>query len=192
MLQKIGIMFPFLISNRLGLKYAARTPAAGHFDHWSNGGVSGSYTVILDGTEYCQTDLDAAFSNFGQDAKVCVGDDSGSFACDDVGAGFVTWRDLAIGSLDGTYFTSAQEFTYNPDLVLAANNGNKNQLCRNQFPFGIYCEDISDDFENSEGVAIGLVDGDQYPDVVFANDGQTNRVCLNSSNGNGKFHLQCS
>jgi hypothetical protein len=157
----------------------AQNPAAGHFDHWTGGGDSGSYTVILDGAEYCQTDLDAAFSNPGQAGKVCVGDDGGRFSCSDTAVGNGQIQDVAVGFLN---FNTA-------DLVFAASSGNQNKICRAGAGF---CNNISEDTENSMAVAIGLVDGDQYPDVVFANDGQTNRVCLNGGGLSDGFPYACS
>jgi hypothetical protein len=152
----------------------AADPAAGHFDSWMGTNDSGSYTVVLNGAEYCQTDLDAAFSNPGQAGKVCVGDNKGKFSCEDTTVGGSP-NDVAIG-----IFGSDNR----PKLIYAANNGNKNRFCFNTQPGIYFCGNVSDDLNNSEAVAIGHVNDDQYPDLVFANDGQANQVCLSDFLGN--------
>jgi hypothetical protein len=148
--------------------------SAGHFDYWAGSSAEGNYTVVLDGAQYCQTDLDAAFSNPGQAGKACIGDNKGKFSCEDTMVGG-SQNDVAV-SVFGTDTRSK--------LIYAANNGNKNKLCF-KTQLGLYfCGDVSDDLKNSEAVAIGHVNDDQYPDLVFANDGQANQVCLSDFLGN--------
>ena len=65
-----------------------------------------------------------------------------------------------------------------PDAVFA-NFNQRNRVCLQSFR--VTCSDVSGDFNDSRGVALGDVNGDGDLDAVFANSNQRNRVCLGNA-----------
>ncbi len=139
--------------------------------------------------------VDAVFTQKQQFNKVCFGDNTGAFtSCEDVkGTGQFT-----LSSQINT--TKAKLVDWNgdgaPDIVFAM-EGHADTVCYNDgsgnFNNGMGCIELFgyQGFPyNSEDVAVGDLDGDGNPDVVFANGGnatnplsQPNLACLGTGTG---------
>jgi uncharacterized repeat protein (TIGR01451 family) len=128
-----------------------------------------------------QNGQDIVFANWSaQRNRMCLNDGSANFTCGDVSADeHHSWA-VAIGDVDGQN---------GPDLVFAhfIDFFSPDQLCLNDGTGAFTCGDLGTEIEHHAAVAIGDVDGQNGPDVVFTrnNNNQTNRLCLN--NGTGTF-----
>jgi len=104
---------------------------------------------------------------------VCRGDGEGGLSCGGIDAkpDGPDSLGVALGFVDGDSL---------PDAVFA-NAGDNNTICDSTDSSSLPCPRVvsADTFKfSSHSVALGLVNGDSFLDAVFANRGQTNRVCL--------------
>ena len=147
--------------------------------------TNNTFDVAL-GTVDGDNNLDAVFANFQQRNRLCLGDGAGGFTCSDVSSDTNGTEGVALGFVDGDS---------NPDAVFA-NGGSPcpagciNRVCLGDGAGGFTCSNVSSDGNNTFGVALGRVDGDNNLDAVFANvvASQRNRVCL----GDGLGGFTCS
>jgi len=126
--------------------------------------------------------LDAVFANdaAGQN-RYCLGNGDGTSACTAIESR--NTYGVALGYLN---------LDTNLDAVFAVFGG-ANRVCLGDgdgTPFSGGCANVSGATNNSQHVALGLLNGDLFLDAVFANDGQQNRVCL--GDGAGAFTGGCA
>jgi hypothetical protein len=126
-------------------------------------------------------DLDAVFANEAAANQICLNDGNGNFSdCADMDGG--TRRSIGLALVD-----------LNDDGLLDAVIGNgggatlaneANQVCLGNGLGGfLACNDLPDGARTTRGLAVSDLNGDQQPDVIFANYDQPNRACLGNSSG---------
>ena len=152
-------------------------PASGRFDHWEGETPdTGSYEVLLSGVRPCQDQLDLVLANRGQRDRVCLGDDSGGFACQNLSGDEDRTKDLALGFLNKDPHLDvvlADQSSVEPEWVCLGNGAGR-----------FTCNNDSGYQSSKLGVALGFVDDDQHLDAVFASEYlQTNKVCLGDGIG---------
>ena len=128
--------------------------------------------------------LDTIFANFDQPNRVCLGDGTGGFTCSDVSDDTNDSSGIALGDVNGDTFLDAVFANGGPFPIT---DGEQNRVCLGDGTGGFTCSDVSDDTNDSLGVALGDVNGDTFLDAVFA-DSDFNRVCL----GDGTGGFTCS
>ena len=69
------------------------------------------------------------------------------------------------------------------DVVFASFYDQTNRVCLSDGIGGFTCRDVSADANDTWAVALGLIDGDPFLDVVLANLDQVNRVCFGDGFG---------
>ena len=144
-----------------------------------NSATNGVALGLVDGDQH----LDAVFANsYGGEGsaknRVCLGDGTGGFTCQDVSPDTNSSFGVALGFVDDDQHLDA----------VFANSNQVNRVCLGNGTGGFTCQDVSPDTNSSTSVALGLVNGDQHLDAVFANRGQANRLCL--GDGSGGFTCQ--
>ena len=127
--------------------------------------------------------LDIVFTNLGHAGplsnQVCLGDEMGYFTCSNISTDInISWG-VALGDINSDTFLDA--VFANADFP-----GQRNQLCLGDGTGRFTCSDVSDDANETRGVALGNMNSDPFLDVIFAN-GSSNRVCL----GDGTGHFTC-
>ena len=132
------------------------------------------------------TFLDAVFANFFDSNRICLGDGMGGFTCSDVSADTNDSSGVALGDVNGDTFLDAVFANFGP--IFLPSIGERNRICLGDGMGGFTCSDVSADTNSSEGVALDDVNGDTFPDAVFANFDQPNRICL----GDGAGGFTCS
>ncbi len=135
---------------------------------------------------------DLAFSSFstpGQANQSCLNDGNGIFICTPVSSDVESSHGVAAIDIDADG---------DDDLIFAMSKTfqdpeSNNRLCLNDGAGVFTCSDISDDQDDTHGVAVADLDDDGDIDLAFANDNgegatPTDRVCLN----NGSTSFTCS
>ena len=143
--------------------------------------TSNSFSVAL-GYINGDTFLDAVFANSPSN-QVCLGDGTGRFTCSDVSADTNNSSGVALGDVNSDTFLDA----------VFANPFGPNQVCLVDGTGSFTCSDISDSINPyhpshialGRDVALGNMNGDVFPDAVFANYSfdQRNRICLGDGTG---------
>jgi hypothetical protein len=158
--------------------------------------VSSSVALGLVNTD---NNLDMVFANgdafvtfTGHRNRVCLGDGTGSFSCNDVSSDHFISNDLALG--DVNHDGKLDAVFANSDSYLSG-NGQRNRVCLGDGLGGFTCSDVNTHTHISLGVTLGYIDGDNNLDIVFANGDafmsgaeQRDQVCL----GNGLGGFTCS
>lgn len=125
---------------------------------------------------------DAVFANGdNQRNQICFGNGSTNWPdCEPVSADLVSTEAVALGDLnaDGRL-----------DIVFANSILQPNHLCLQNPTTSRFdnCMAVSSDALNTQGLALGDVNGDGPLDILFANAAHSNQVCLND----GRAHFSC-
>lgn len=157
----------------------APTPGRGSFADWNGGApATGSYTLGLEGAEFCQDSLSAVFTKSdiadGAQNRICVGDGAGGFShCVDAPDSSFPSRGAALGYLDPNAHL---------DLVVANDDLVVDRVCSGGERGLVFCANVAAAGASGSDVALGDLDGDGHLDGVFAQDG-LNTVCLGDGGG---------
>ena len=157
----------------------APASGAGSFSAWAGGSPpTGSYTLALEGVEFCQDRLSAVFTKSDVGAavqnRVCVGDGGGGFShCRNVPDSAFSSRGAALGYIDPNRHL---------DLIVANTDAQINRTCAGgETGFGL-CVNVSTSSVMSQEVALRDLDGDTHLDAVIANFGP-NKICYGDGGG---------
>ncbi|MEM9996374.1 MAG: T9SS type A sorting domain-containing protein [Bacteroidota bacterium] len=137
---------------------------------------------------YGQGFADIFLTNIGADNQACLGDASGVYTCDTVADGTGTLSRVASADFNADGF---------PDVAIANSVGSsssrRNQVCLGDGRGGLSCTDVFTEADGDTGsatraytdVEAGDLDGDLDIDLLFADQGDRNILCLND--GAGQF-----
>ncbi len=152
-----------------------RNDGNGSFTVESLGFASQTYVVAW-GDADGDGDLDLVAGNReGQPSRLYYNDGSGHFRVENLGTSVREVRSLAWGDADGDG---------DLDLVIGHStsslaSGEVNTLYRNDGRGRFRVEDLSDDFNKTNAIAMGDVDGDGDLDLAVGNDAQVNLIYRN-------------